>query len=177
MTFIACGAFSGFKGLVSCEQPRMGFTDTIDAVAIDEIAYQLSADEINNIGNFQTYGFLPELVARFSRVVALQPLDRRTLKQILIDNAIPRFVNEFRNEGIVLKVDDSVLDHIVDRAIERRVGARGLEMEVTRVIERAAFDYFGRGMGELRVVMRDGQPHLVADIVTGHARSSSGSAD
>lgn len=177
MTFIACGAFSGFKGLVSCEQPRMGFTDTLDAVTFDEIAYQLTADEINNIGNFQSYGFLPELVARFSRVVSLLPLDRRTLKQILIDNAIPRFVNEFRNEGIVLKIDDSVLEFIVDRAIERRVGARGLEMELTRIIERAAFDYFGRGMGEIRVSLRDGAPVLAADVVTGgHARSN-GSAD
>jgi ATP-dependent Clp protease ATP-binding subunit ClpX len=167
MAFIACGAFSGFKGLVSMEEPKIGYRPGAEnGEWHDDIAYELQGDEINNITNFQLYGFLPELIARFARVVALPPLDRRTLRRILEDNAVPRFVNEFRHEGLVLKIEDAVLDLIVNRALERRVGARGLEMEVTRIVESAAFENFGRGMGEVRVTLKNGEPVVVPTLIT-----------
>lgn len=166
ITFIACGAFSGFKGMVASEDPRIGFRKQ-ESEKWDEIAYQLDDDEINNICNFQSYGFLPELVARFSRVCALGPLSRSTLRQILVENMMPRFVNEFRAEGLVLKVEDAVIDWIVEKSVERRTGARALEAELTRILEKAAFDNFGRGMGEVRVVMKNGELKVEAETIGG----------
>lgn len=166
ITFIACGAFSGFKGMVASDDPRIGFRRQ-DAEEWDEIAYYLREEEINNIYNFQSYGFLPELAARFSRVCALAPLSRSTLRQILSENVLPRFVNEFRAEGLALKVDDAVLDRIVDRAVERRTGARALEAELTRLLEKAAFDNFGRGMGEVRMRVKDGEVKVEAETIGG----------
>jgi ATP-dependent Clp protease ATP-binding subunit ClpX len=164
--FIACGAFSGFKGLVSADRPRIGYSPGAAGAAIDDVAYELEAGEIGDIANFQNYGFLPELIARFSRVVALGPLRRETLRSILVDNTLPRYVAEFRSEGLVLKMEDAVVDRIVERATERRVGARGLEMELGRVLEQAAFENFGRGAGEVRVQVRDGKIEVVSEIAT-----------
>lgn len=161
--FIACGAFSGFKGLASADRPRIGYSGA-GGTAVDDVAYELEAGEIGDISNFQNYGFLPELIARFSRVVALSPLRRETLRSILVDNALPRYVSEFRGEGLVLKLEEAVIDRIVNRAVERRVGARGLEMELATVLEKAAFDNFGRGGGEVRVAVRDGKIEIAADI-------------
>lgn len=167
LLFVACGAFSGFKGLVSSDRPRIGYADP-ESLEVEEIAYRLEPGEITNLTNFQAYGFLPELIARFSRIVALHPLSKRTLRSILVDNALPRYVSEFRSEGLILKVSDEVLDHIVDRAVERRIGARGLEGELVRILEQAAFEHFGRGAGEIRVQMKGGEPVIRADLVVGN---------
>lgn len=165
MMFIACGAFSGFKGLASADRPRIGYSG-VAGKPVDEVAYELEAGEINDIANFSNYGFLPELIARFSRVVALPPLRRETLCSILVDNTLPRYVAEFRAEGLVLKLEDAVIERIVDRAVERRVGARGLEMELGRVLEQAAFENFGRGAGEVRVAVREGRIEVDSEIAT-----------
>jgi len=169
--FVACGAFSGFKGLVSQDRPRIGYGEPSGA-KVEEIAYELDSSEIGDITNFQNYGFLPELIARFTRVVALGPLMGDTLKSILLDNTLPRYIQEFRGEGLVLKVEPEVVERIVTRAVERRVGARGLEMELGKLLERAAFESFGRGVGEVRVFLKDGK----LDVAT-HLSEPAGPAE
>ncbi|MBI2194353.1 MAG: AAA family ATPase [Planctomycetes bacterium] len=158
--FIACGAFSGFKNtaLVRSGTPFIGFRGTRDPADRERIAVALEAAEINNIENFHCYGFLPELVARFTRVVALQPLDRSTLKSILVDNVIRSFKHEFQSEGLELQVEAKVLNHIVDLSLDRQTGARGLNALLTQYIERAAYDQFGDGKNDaIRLCMRRGE--------------------
>jgi ATP-dependent Clp protease ATP-binding subunit ClpX len=166
ITYIACGAFSGFKGIRSTgyDGSEIGFRGT-PGEREDEVAYRLEEEEVNDTISFLQYGFIPELIARFGRIVALEPLSREVLKDILRDNVIPQFVREFRNEHLVLKVHESVLDHVVDRALERRTGARGLHAQLTRILEEAAFHSFGREVGEVRLRMRNGKP-VVERIVT-----------
>jgi ATP-dependent Clp protease ATP-binding subunit ClpX len=157
IAFVACGSFSGFKGLNSRDRPRIGYRPPGEG-APEEIAYRLDGEEIDDVGQFQAYGFLPELIARFTRVVALEPLDRPTMLRILSENALPRFLAEFESEGLALEVEEAVLDHIVERSLERRVGARGLEVEMTRIVEGAAFEHFGRGAGRIRIRIEGGRP-------------------
>ena len=86
----------------------------------DAIAVDFTAEQVENVANFQAYGFLPELVARFTRVVPFQALDAGTLKDILRTDVIARMTREFKLEGFELVIDEAVLDHIVDDALEPR---------------------------------------------------------
>ena len=123
----------------------------------DAIAVDFTADQVENVANFQAYGFLPELVARFTRVVPFKALDAQTLKDILKTDVIARMTREFKMEGFELNIDESVLDHIVLDAIKRETGARGLASTLTRHVEDVAFGSFGiESKGEVQVVMRDG---------------------
>ena len=122
----------------------------------DTIAVDFSAEEVENIANFQAYGFLPELVARFTRVVPFRSLDAGTLKDILRSDVILRMTKEFKLEGFDLVIEENVLDHIVEDSIKREIGARGLASTLTRHIEDVAFGAFGvEHVGTVRVSIKD----------------------
>jgi len=110
--------------------------------ATDQIAVTFTAEDVENIANFQAYGFLPELMARFTRVVPFKALDAGTLKDILKNNVIDRLTREFEDEGFKLVVEADVLDHVVAESLRRETGARGLASILTRYIEEAAFQTF-----------------------------------
>ncbi|MDP6113197.1 MAG: AAA family ATPase [Planctomycetota bacterium] len=160
IAFVGCGAFSGFKNTAATRtgDPTIGFKATADLSERDLIAVDIEDGEANDIENFNCYGFLPELIARFTRLVPLQPLDRETLKLILVDNVVKTFESEFESEGLRLKVEESVLDHIVNRSFERQTGARGLNAILTQTIENCAFEQFGSDEKcEIRLRIRRGK--------------------
>ncbi|HEX8072992.1 MAG TPA: AAA family ATPase [Pyrinomonadaceae bacterium] len=134
--FIACGAFSGLDELLRERRAGIGFR----GASADE-GEQLTLDEVEV---FQKFGFLPELIGRFARVVTFPPLPRATLRRILTENVLPQFQNEFRGEGLQLVVTEAALEHIVTRSERRGTGARGLHTELVAAVERAAFDTFAR---------------------------------
>lgn len=161
IAFVAAGAFSGFQQVAHARASRdqIGFGRTLvgGRSASDAIAVDFTPEQVENIANFQAYGFLPELVARFTRIVPFSALSADTLKEILATDVISRMAREFDDEGLELVVDGEVLDHIVGEAIKRETGARGLASTLTRHLEEAAFDAFGSdGGGRVVVVMRDG---------------------
>jgi ATP-dependent Clp protease ATP-binding subunit ClpX len=157
LTFIACGTFSGFKGLSQASDPRIGFTrsdELREASHARRIAVQFDEEEVDDIENFQIYGFLPELMGRFSRIVPLAPLDRDTLKAILLDSVVKQFVREFREEGIKLQIEKRVLEHVVEQSVKRQTGARGLASVLIRYLEDAAFQSFCNGASNVVLRMR-----------------------
>jgi ATP-dependent Clp protease ATP-binding subunit ClpX len=167
IAFIACGAFSGFQQI--CRRRGTGgigfgrgrgsrrLTD-------DAIAYSLEPADVENVANFQSYGFLPELIARFTRVVPFQPLSAATLKEILQTSVIDRLVAEFADEGFALEVSDAVLDHIVRESVTRETGARGLAAVLTRHLEDAAYEAFAeKGGGRVRVALQGGELTVAVD--------------
>ena len=142
ITFIACGTFSGLKGVTTHLNPRIGFNSLlqIDAYqATRKIAVEYEEQEISDIENFQVYGFIPELMGRFTRIVSLHPLDQETLKAILFDSVVKKFYREFKEEGIKLQIEKQVLRHVVDQSFKRQTGARGLASVLTKYLEDAAF--------------------------------------
>ncbi|MEZ4398621.1 MAG: AAA family ATPase [Kofleriaceae bacterium] len=155
--FVACGAFSGFHAVARRRTNRggLGFGGT-PAAAVDAgaIAVDFSADEVDAVANFGAYGFLPELIARFTRIVPLQALDAATLKDILRTDVITRMTAEFKAEGLTLAVDEAVLDHVVADALRLETGARGLASTLTRRLEDVAFDSFGDDGGGATVQVR-----------------------
>lgn len=161
IAFVAAGAFSGFQQVANARASRdqIGFGRTLvsGSASTEAIAVDFTPEQVENIANFQAYGFLPELVARFTRIVPFSALSAATLKEILSTDVISRMAREFDDEGLELVVEGEVLDHIVGEAIKRETGARGLASTLTRHLEAAAFDAFGSGGGgRVLVVMRDG---------------------
>jgi ATP-dependent Clp protease ATP-binding subunit ClpX len=151
IAFVAAGAFSGFQHVAHKRASRdhIGFGRTVvkGKYALDAIAVDFSAEEVESIANFQAYGFLPELIARFTRVVPFKALSADTLKDILHTDVIARMTAEFEHEGFKLDVHEEVLDHVVADAIKRETGARGLASILTKQLEDVAFDAFGAGTG------------------------------
>lgn len=158
--FIGAGAFSGFKGTARFMAHPLTIGYLRDARPPDPIAYHLEEDEAENVAAFQRYGFLPEMIGRFGRIVALSALEKETLEQILMENLLPKYVEEFAAEGISLQVLPEVTGRIVEDALRTQIGARGLGSRLNRILETAAFEGFGRRTGELVVRLERGEPTL-----------------
>lgn len=158
VAFVAAGAFSGFHQIVRnrAAVDRIGFGREQAAPHQGAgIAVSFTAGEVENLANLQTFGFLPELLARFGRFVPFEALDASTLMDILRTNVVDKLVREFEDEGFALAVDDEVLGHLVAEGLKRETGARGLVSILTRHLEDAAFDSFAEVPG--------GRVHLTLD--------------
>ena len=136
--FIACGTFSGMDELFKNKIKSIGFRQKDGAGGGEQ------SPVLEEIELFQRYGFLPELLGRFARIVRFQPLFAETLRRILLDNVLPQFVREFKVEGLHLTVTENAINHIVERSLKRGTGARGLHSGLIAAIEQAAFDSFHR---------------------------------
>ncbi len=153
IAFIGLGAFSGFASIVNRFRSGKvtGFFQTpAEKKRFDEtaIAVVLEPEEVENVAYFQSYGFLPELIARFHRVIPFAPLDRDILREILLDNFLKKAITEFELENIELRVPDQVVDHLVETAQKRETGARGLNTFLFTFLEEQAYQWFGSGTSQ-----------------------------
>ncbi|MFH2008073.1 MAG: AAA family ATPase [bacterium] len=156
--FIGCGAFSGFQQVVkqrgSSDRIGFGRKDHDVMPPIDSIAVSFKPEEVENVANFHAYGFLPELIARFTRIVPFAVLDKETLAAILEENVLRRMIKEFEDEGLELVVEREVLERVVVESLKMETGARGLAALLTRNLEEAAYQAFGKDKpGRVRVYM------------------------
>ena len=134
LPFIACGTFSGMDSILKKQNKGIGFGEA--AVSADA--------PMEEVESFQRYGFMPELMGRFGRIVRFHPLDAATLRLILCDNILPQFIREFAIEGLNLSVSDRAIEYLIERSQKRGTGARGLHANLVAALEQAAFDHFGR---------------------------------
>tara|TARA_B100000609_G_scaffold199673_1_gene206244 strand:+ start:13680 stop:14897 length:1218 start_codon:yes stop_codon:yes gene_type:complete len=161
--FIACGAFSGFKLITQLynQQPSIGFHNENKEQLNHDIAVSFRQDEVDQTRHFQQYGFLPELIARFDRIVPFKALDEEALSSILKRNLISAYEREFELEGFNLMIDESLLKHLVKEAIRRETGARGLRATLSRYLEEAAFETFSSpDASNVRVSWEQGRLHV-----------------
>ncbi len=166
ITFIACGAFSGLKGTAEglTRTERLGFGRDPKRKETEAIAERLTEDELEQTTAFSRYGFIPELIGRFNRIVSFAPLDSNTLKDILQVNVLRTYEREFEQEGLKLVVEPQVRDWVVARAVKRETGARGLRASLAPVIERAAYEHFGQpGASSIRLVLEGEQVRAIAE--------------
>jgi ATP-dependent Clp protease ATP-binding subunit ClpX len=153
--FIACGAFSGIDDLLKATRATIGFSSKEE-----EAPVTLTLDDA---ATFQKYGFLPELIGRFTRIVSFPRLSTDILRRILLDNVLPQFTSEFSGEGLRLSVTDAAIDHIIARSEKRGTGARGLHSELLAAVEHAAFETFQR-VANAEVVIDLSEGRLECDI-------------
>ena len=155
VSFIACGTFSGLKGLIDRRSEHIGFDRDPGEDGAERIAVSYREDEVNAIRNFRDYGFLPELIGRFSRIVPFQALGREDLETILTTGVLERYRNELALGGIELVVTRPVLARIVEQSLERETGARSLEATLLSHLEDAVFEaYSNPGARRLKLDVR-----------------------
>lgn len=125
--FVCGGAFDGVQKKIAARLNTrvVGYGQQAKNAEIDRsnlLQYITPAD-------VRSFGLIPELVGRLPVLTYLEPLDRDALRRILTEprNAIiKQYVSLFAMDNIKLTFEDSVLDFIVDKAVEQRLGARGL---------------------------------------------------
>ncbi len=106
--------------------------------------------------DLRTYGLIPEIIGRIPVLTNLNPLDRNVLRQILTEpkNAlIKQYTALFEIDGIDLTFDDETYDFIVDKAIEYKLGARGLRSICESIMVDAMFEYPSKKVKKLHVTV------------------------
>ena len=105
--------------------------------------------------DLRSYGLIPELIGRFPVLTHLDPLEPGALRRILTEpkNAlVKQYQRLFELDGIALQFDADALDFIVEKAVEFKLGARGLRSICEAVLSDAMFELPGKeGVDELRV--------------------------
>ena len=161
IAFLAVGAFSGFASIVNrfSKGKVQGFSQKSTRGKVFEesaIAVTFEPEDVENIAYFQSYGFLPELVARFGGIVPFAALDRETMRAILENDVLSKTREEFAREGVELVIPEEVIDLIVTLALKRETGARGLNALIFRHLEEKAFELFGEKQGVTLRTFMDG---------------------
>ncbi len=149
--FICGGAFDGVENIIASRVNRqtIGFS-TSDEIRVD----QESLLKYINPTDIKSFGLIPELIGRFPVLTYLEPLGADALKRILTEpkNAlIKQYIRLFELDGIDLKFDNEVLEFIVQKAIEFKLGARGLRSICEAILNEAMYDLPSRDEKEFRV--------------------------
>jgi ATP-dependent Clp protease ATP-binding subunit ClpX len=139
--FICGGAFDGIDRVIArrVNTNAIGFN-----VNKDQQEYmKKNLLQYINAQDLKSFGLIPELLGRLPVVTHLNPLDAETLRSILTvpKNALMKQYNRlFELEGIKLKVDEDVLDFMVSKAMEYKLGARGLRSICENILTDAMFE-------------------------------------
>lgn len=142
--FICGGAFDGIQkkiaGRMNTRVVGYGQAEKNAEIDRDNLLQYITPKDV------RSFGLIPELVGRLPVLAYLQPLGREALRRILTEpkNAIVKqYIRLFEMDGIKLTFDDEVLDYIVDKAVEYKLGARGLRSICEKIMIDLMFDLPG----------------------------------
>jgi len=139
--FISGGAFDGIERHISnrMNTQSIGFkSNKGNDIEKDNLLQYISPQDL------KSFGLIPELIGRMPVVTYLNPLDRKALKLILTEpkNALTKqYQKLFDMDGIALTFDKKAIDIIVDKAMEFKLGARGLRSICEAVMLDAMFEF------------------------------------
>ncbi|WP_294062408.1 ATP-dependent Clp protease ATP-binding subunit ClpX [Prevotella sp.] len=139
--FICGGAFDGIERKIAqrLNTHVVGYNSVQNVRNIDKndlMKYILPQD-------LKSFGLIPEIIGRLPVLTYLNPLDRKALRSILVEpknSIIKQYVKLFEMDGIELSFTEDALDFIVDKAMEYKLGARGLRSIVESVMMDAMFE-------------------------------------
>ncbi|HNR16763.1 MAG TPA: ATP-dependent Clp protease ATP-binding subunit ClpX [Chitinophagaceae bacterium] len=139
--FICGGAFDGIDKIIA----RRVQTNTIGFNVDKELQDNMKKNLLSyvNATDLKSFGLIPELLGRLPVVTHLEPLDATTLRAILTEpkNAlIKQYTKLFELEGIELIIEDDVLDFMVEKAMEYKLGARGLRSICEGILTDAMYE-------------------------------------
>lgn len=141
--FICGGAFDGIERHIAnrLNTRPIGFSSENEfnsgVIDKDNLLQYITAQDI------KSFGLIPELIGRLPVLTHLDPLNEGALKQILTEpkNAlVKQYVKLFEMEEVKLKIQDDALDYIVEKAMEFKLGARGLRSICEAIITDAMFE-------------------------------------
>lgn len=150
--FICGGAFDGIETKIArrLNTHVVGFNSIQNTAKIDKndlMKYVLPQD-------LKAFGLIPEIIGRLPVLTYLKPFDREALRKILVEpknSIVKQFTKLFEMDGIKLTFTDGALDYIVDKAVEYKLGARGLRSIVESVVNEAMFELPSKDVKELEV--------------------------
>jgi ATP-dependent Clp protease ATP-binding subunit ClpX len=152
--FICGGAFDGIEKVIArrINKKAIGFTNKEEEkIEGDNFLKYINPTDI------KTFGLIPELIGRFPVLTYLEPLDAKSLKRIMTEpkNAlVKQYVRLFEIDGIKLSFDGEVLDFIVQKAIEFKLGARGLRSICEAILTDAMFELPSKNEDEYKVSLK-----------------------
>jgi len=152
--FICGGAFDGIERKIAqrLNTHTVGYNSVQNARHIDRgdlMKYILPQD-------LKSFGLIPELVGRLPVLTYLNPLDRDALLRILVEpknSIVKQYIKLFEMDHITLSFTEEALDFIVDKAVEYKLGARGLRSIVEEVMMDAMFDVPSRRIKKFEVTL------------------------
>ncbi|MBU3821977.1 ATP-dependent Clp protease ATP-binding subunit ClpX [Flavobacteriaceae bacterium XHP0103] len=139
--FIAGGAFDGIERIISkrLNMQAVGYSASMSDDVVDQnnlLQYIIPKD-------LKDFGLIPEIIGRLPVLTYMDPLDAETLRAILTEpkNAIiKQYKKLFHMDNIDFSITDGALDYIVDKAIEYKLGARGLRSLCEEILTDAMFE-------------------------------------
>ena len=152
--FICGGAFDGIEKKIAqrLNTRVVGYAASKDTAQVDRsnmLKYITPTD-------LKSFGLIPEIIGRLPLLTYLNPLDRKALRNILTEpknSIIKQYVKLFAMDGIQLSFDEDVYEFIVDKALEFKLGARGLRSIVEAIMMDAMFTMPSEDKKELRVTL------------------------
>ena len=139
--FICGGAFDGIEKKIAqrLDTHVVGYNSVQNNMSIDKndlMKYVLPQD-------LRSFGLIPEIVGRLPILTFLKPLDRTALRNILTEpknSIIKQYIKLMEMDGITLTFEDEALEYIVDKALEYKLGARGLRSIVESIMMDKMFE-------------------------------------
>lgn len=139
--FIAGGAFSGIDRIISkrLNMQAVGFGASLEEDKIDEenlLQYIIPSD-------LKSFGLIPEIIGRLPVLSYMNPLDAKTLRAILTvpkNSIIKQYTKLFAMDDVAFSMTEGALQYIVDRAVEYKLGARGLRSLCEAILTDAMFE-------------------------------------
>ncbi len=161
--FIASGAFNNLPQIISerMNTNAIGYNKKNRTIDKSNMLKYVSAQDIKQ------FGLIPELCGRFPVITSLNPLDAPALKQILTKpkNAlVKQYVKLFKMDGINLVFEDEALDYMVQKAIDLKLGARGLRAIVEKIMTDAMYDFPSSNRRKMSVTLDYAREHFEKSI-------------
>jgi ATP-dependent Clp protease ATP-binding subunit ClpX len=152
--FICGGAFDGIDKIIArrINTNAIGFNVNKN----EQDAQRHNLLQFITAQDLKSFGLIPELLGRLPVVTHLDPLDAQTLRSILTEpknSLIKQYTRLFGYEGIELRVADAVLDFMVQKALEYKLGARGLRSICEHILTDAMFELPGSGIKKLDITL------------------------
>lgn len=152
--FICGGAFDGIEKKIAqrLNTRVVGYAANMGTAQVDRnnfLKYITPAD-------LKSFGLIPEIIGRLPILTYLNPLDRSALRNILTEpknSIIKQYIKLFEMDGIKLTFDEDVFEFIVDKALEFKLGARGLRSIVEAIMMDAMYSLPSKTEKELHVTL------------------------
>ena len=159
--FICGGAFDGIERKIAqrLNTHVVGYNSVQNARSIDK------GDLMKHIvpQDLKSFGLIPELIGRLPVLTYLKPLDRQALRRILVEpknSIVKQYIKLFEMDKITLTFTEDALDFIVDKAVDYKLGARGLRSIVEAVMMDAMFDVPSRRLKKFEVTLEYAKSQL-----------------
>lgn len=139
--FICGGAFDGIEKKIAqrLNTHTVGYDSVQNAKKIDPSNLMQYIEPMD----LKSFGLIPEIIGRLPVLTYLNPLDREALKNILTqpkNSIVKQYVKLFEMDGVKLTFHPDTLDYIVDKAVEYKLGARGLRSIVEGIMIEAMYE-------------------------------------